>query len=598
MVTSPDTIVLRGTPVVPGLAYGPVLLVAQEVSPEAVAAFGDGGFADVEAAMAAFDGAAGAVAEGYVAKAARASGAATEVLTASAGLTRDKGLRQAVATRLGGGTPLVEAVHGGVAQFVDVFTAMGGLMAERATDLLDIERRVVARLVGEPEPGVARPGSPSVLVAADLAPADTAGLDPEVILALVTEKGGATSHTAIIARQLGIPCVVGVAGCLDLEAGTPALVDGSAGTVDPTVAESDARGLVEADRAARALADTWTGPAVTTDGVHVKLLANVADGESARGAASAPVEGVGLFRTELCFLDRRDEPSVEEQAAIYAEVLDAFKADNRYVVVRTLDAGSDKPIAFATMEDEENPALGVRGLRLAVDNPGLLERQLDGIAAAAKGSGTETWVMAPMVATVAEARSFAQQVRDRGLKAGVMVEVPSAALLADRMLEVVDFLSIGTNDLTQYAMAADRLASDLAHLTDPWQPAVLHLVAATAEAGTRAGKSVGVCGEAAADPLLAVALIGMGITSLSMAAAAVRAVGAQLSVGQHGHLRGGGPGGARRGRPDGRPRGGPRGGHRLTRHKLSAVGADLAESFGRVSVHWREFLTGRLTAPR
>jgi len=532
MVTSPtpagQAAALRGTPVVPGLAYGPVLLVTQEVSPEAVAAFA--GPADVDGALAAYDAAADAVAEGFTAKAARAHGAATEVLTASAGLTRDKGLRQAVATRLEGGIGLLEAVHEGVAQFVDVFTAMGGLMAERATDLLDIERRLVARLVGEPEPGVVLSDVASVLVAADLAPADTAGLDPAIVLALVTEKGGATSHTAIIARQLGIPCVVGVAGALGLPSGGAVLVDATAGTIEVPEDAEEARTRVEADRAARAAQEAWTGPAVTTDGVAVKLLANVADGESARRAAGAPVEGVGLFRTELCFLDRRDEPDVEEQATIYAEVLDAFGGGDRYVVVRTLDAGSDKPIAFATLEDEENPALGVRGLRLAVHNPGLLERQLDGIAAAARRSGTETWVMAPMVATVAEARDFAEQVRGRGLKAGVMVEVPSAALLADRMLEVVDFLSIGTNDLTQYTMAADRLASDLAHLTDPWQPAVLQLIATTAAAGQRAGKSVGVCGEAAADPLLAVALIGMGITSLSMAAAAVRAVGAQLSA--------------------------------------------------------------------
>ncbi len=519
---------LRGTPVVPGLAYGPVVLVAQEVSPDAIASYA--GHEDAESALAAYDEAAGAVADGYSAKAARASGAATEVLTASAGLAHDKGLRQAVAGRVEGGATLLEAVHEGVAQFVDIFTAMGGLMAERATDLLDIERRLVARLVGEPEPGVVLPDVPSVLVASDLAPADTAGLDPAVVLALVTEKGGATSHTAIIARQLGIPCVVGVAGALGLPAGGSVLVDATAGTIDSSVDASDAEARVAADHAARAAVESWTGPAETTDGVHVKLLANVADGESARHASSAPVEGVGLFRTELCFLDRRDEPSADEQAKIYGEVLDAFQGEGQYVVVRTLDAGSDKPIAFATLEDEENPALGIRGLRLALNNPGLLQRQLDGIAAAAAASGTETWVMAPMVATVAEARDFAEQVRGRGLKAGVMVEVPSAALLADRMLEVVDFLSIGTNDLTQYTMAADRLASDLAHLTDPWQPAVLQLIATTAAAGQRAGKSVGVCGEAAADPLLAVALIGMGITSLSMASAAVRAVGAQLSA--------------------------------------------------------------------
>ena len=531
MVTTASPTLLRGTPVVPGLAYGPVVLVAHEVSSAAIAAYGERGGADQDAALAEYDAAAQAVADGFADKAGRASGAAAEVLTASAGLARDKGLRQAVASRVGSGQELLGAVHEAVAQFVDVFTAMGGLMAERATDLLDIERRLVARLVGEPEPGVALPDVASVLVAHDLAPADTAGLDPDVVLALVTERGGATSHTAIIARQLGIPCVVGVAGALDLAAETLVLVDGSSGTVDTAVDSDDAVRRVDEDRATRALADAWTGPAQTSDGIRVSILANVADAESARSAARGPVEGVGLFRTELCFLDRRDEPPAEEQATIYAEVLEPFAGiDHGHVVVRTLDAGSDKPIAFATLEDEENPALGVRGLRLAMHNPGLLERQLDGIAGAAKSTGVETWVMAPMVATVAEAADFAEQVRSRGLKPGIMVEVPSAALLASRMLEVVDFLSIGTNDLTQYVMAADRLATDLAHLTDPWQPAVLHMVAITAEAGRNARKPVGVCGEAAADPLLAVALVGMGVTSLSMAAAAVRPVGAQLSA--------------------------------------------------------------------
>jgi len=519
---------LSGTPVVPGLAFGPALLVRTEVSIEAVQRFGDGGFADEDAALAAYDAAVDTVASGFTTKAAAASGAATQVLTASAGLVRDKGLRGAVRKSLRGGAPLLGAVHAAVEQFVVVFTSMGGLMAERATDLRDIERRLVARLVGEDEPGVPDPDRPSVVVAEDLAPADTAGLDPHVVLALVTERGGPTSHTAIIARQLGIPCVVGTAGAMHVEAGTPMLVDGMAGTVllHPDAAEAER--LVAADIEARAALSTWTGPGATANGLRIKLLANVADGPSSVSSAEAPVEGVGLFRTELCFLNRAEEPSVEEQADIYAAVLEPFKGKG-YVVVRTLDAGSDKPVAFATHEGEENPALGVRGLRLSFDNPGLLERQLDAIAMAAERTGTETWVMAPMVATVAEARDFAAAVRDRGLKAGVMVEVPSAALLAPRMLEVVDFLSIGTNDLTQYTMAADRMATDLAHLTDPWQPAVLQLIAITAEAGRHAGKPVGVCGEAAADPLLACALVGMGVTSLSMAAAAVRPVGARLA---------------------------------------------------------------------
>jgi phosphotransferase system enzyme I (PtsI) len=349
------------------------------------------------------------------------------------------------------------------------------------------------------------------------------------VVALVTERGGPTSHTAIIARQLGIPCVVGVSGLSAVRTGTPLLVDGTTGQISIGPDADEARRLVDEARVAHEALARWTGPGRTADGTAVKLLANVADGSSAGTAAAGPVEGVGLFRTELCFLNRKDEPSVEEQAEIYRGVLEPF-SDGRYVVVRTLDAGSDKPIAFATLEGEENPALGVRGLRLSFGNPGLMERQLEGIARAARTTGTETWVMAPMVATVAEAAEFAGLVRAHGLKAGVMVEIPSAALLAPKMLEVVDFLSIGTNDLTQYTMAADRMATDLAHLTDSWQPAVLQLIAITAEAGRQVGKPVGVCGEAAADPMLAAALVGMGITSLSMALAAVRPVGAALAA--------------------------------------------------------------------
>ena len=412
------------------------------------------------------------------------------MLTASAGLARDKGLRSGVAKNLQAGQGPVAAVQGAVEQFVTIFTNMGGLMAERVTDLRDIERRVVAHLVGEPAPGVPTPSVPSILVAEDLAPSDTSGLDPELVTALVTERGGATSHTAIIARQLGIPCVVGAAGIMDVPAGAFVVVDGEAGTIEQGADPEEARARVEESRRLREELASWSGPASTSDGMPVKLLANVADGASAESAGVEPVGGVGLFRTELCFLDQKEEPTVEEQAEIYGAVLAPY-ADGRYVVVRTLDAGSDKPIAFATHEGEENPALGVRGLRLSFGNPGLMDRQLDGIAAAAEKTGTETWVMAPMVATVAEAADFAAKVRARGLKAGVMVEIPSAALLAHRMLEVVDFLSIGTNDLTQYAMAADRMATDLAHLTDPWQPAVLQLIAITAHAGTEAGKPVG-----------------------------------------------------------------------------------------------------------
>src|SRR4051794_8408306 len=521
--------VLHGTPVVPGVAFAPAVVASAHVSPHAIKAFEEQGFPDPDAALGAYDAAVTEVAEGLAAKAANADGAAAEVLTATAGLARDKGLRSAVAKRVNAGEPVLTALTAAIEQFAGMFTSMGGLMAERVTDLRDIERRVTARLVGEPEPGVPVPDEPSVLLAEDLAPADTAGLNADRIVGLATEKGGPTSHTAIIARQLGIPCVVGVHGLANVASGTQILVDGTTGAVEIGPDAENAEERVEAARAARAALESWTGPGRTADGTSVKLLANVADGSSAASAASGPVEGVGLFRTELCFLNRKEEPTVEEQAEIYGRVLEPFGTD-RYVVVRTLDAGSDKPIAFATLEGEENPALGVRGLRLSFDNPGLLERQLGGIALAAKQTGTSPWVMAPMVATVAEAADFAEKVRAHGLKAGVMVEIPSAALLAHKILEVVDFLSIGTNDLTQYTMAADRMATDLAHLTDSWQPAVLQLIAITAEAGKQVGKPVGVCGEAAADPALAAALVGMGITSLSMALAAVRSVGAQLAA--------------------------------------------------------------------
>jgi phosphoenolpyruvate-protein phosphotransferase (PTS system enzyme I) len=517
---------LTGTPVVPGVALGPVVRVSTDVPEDAVAAF-DEKEHDPDTGLALFDEGVEAVASSLVARSTNASGATSEVLVATAALVRDRGLRGAVRKRLNEGQKVLAAVHGAADQFVQLFTAAGGVMAERVTDLRDIERRLVAQLVGAPEPGVTVPDQPSVLVAEDLAPADTAGLDPARVVALVTEKGGPTSHTAIIARQLGIPCVVGVGGAVELAAGRMVLVDGTAGTVETDPDEAQAAERVGADREWRASLASWSGPAATADGVPVKVLANVADGESARAAAEGPVEGVGLFRTELCFLNSTEEPDVAAQAEVYAAVLRPF-ADGRTVVVRTLDAGSDKPIAYATPAGEENPALGIRGLRLSFDNPGLLDRQVAGIAEAARLTGTSPWVMAPMVATVAEAADFAEKVRAHGLSAGVMVEVPSAALLADQVLEVVDFMSIGTNDLTQYAMAADRMASELAHLTDPWQPAVLRLIQMTASAGRRAGKPVGVCGEAAADPLLAVVLVGMGITSLSMAPAAVRAVGAQL----------------------------------------------------------------------
>ena len=513
----------------PALQYGPVIRPGRLPVLDEVESAPDVDEKERPAEAARFTAAAGAVAARLRDRAAHATGAASEVLAATATLAQDRAWLGAAEKHINSGTPAVRAVVAAVDQFVDLFTQLGGLMAERVTDLRDIRDRVIAELSGLPEPGVPLPAVPSILLAEDLAPADTAGLDPALVVALATTLGGPTSHTAIIARQLGIPCVVAVDGLDAVGADTKVLVDGTRGTVTVSPDPAVAADAVAAARREAELAARWAGPGATADGHAVSILANVQDGAAARTARETPAEGVGLFRTELCFLNRDTEPSVDEQAQIYGEVLDAFSGHK--VVIRTLDAGSDKPLKFAGHPSDLRP---IRRSVCAAsgsprETPGCWRRQLDAIAAAAERTGNAPWVMAPMIATADEAERFAAQVRSRGLTPGVMIEVPAAALLADRILEHVDFLSIGTNDLAQYTMAADRMSADLATLTDPWQPAVLALVAMAVRAGAVAGKPVGVCGEAAADPLLACVLAGLGVTSLSAAAAAVNGVGARLA---------------------------------------------------------------------
>lgn len=463
-------------------------------------------------------------------RAAAAEGQASEVLTATAGMVKDRGWHKAVRKNIRSGKNAEFATVGATDKFVTMFEAAGGVMAERTTDLKDVRDRVIAQLRGEQEPGLPMVEGQAVLFADDLAPADTATLDTAHIRALVTELGGPTSHTAIIARQLDIPCIVAVGNKLrEIESGTLVFVDGALGTVTLGADEEESTKAVAEYRERAARVAEWTGPAQTKDGHRVQLLANVADGNAARIASDSQAEGIGLYRTELSFLSASEEPSVDEQAKIYRKVFNAYP-DSK-VVVRTLDAGSDKPISYATLSSEENPALGVRGLRIARDNESLLTRQLDAIAQAAesRGDDAETWVMAPMVATSTEAQWFAELCRERGLTAGAMIEVPAAALMADKIMPHLDFVSIGTNDLTQYTMAADRLSPQLAYLTDPWQPAVLRLIQHTCIAGHEYNVPVGVCGEAAADPLLACVLTGLGVNSLSAASTAVAGVGAQLA---------------------------------------------------------------------
>jgi phosphotransferase system enzyme I (PtsI) len=508
---------LTGVGVSPGIASGPVVLVAPPLPepPEHPAP------TDPAAEAARIEPAAKLVADRLEAAAKAADGDAAVILETTAAMAADPALIGQAEELVNGGLPAPRAVYQAAGTFAAALEAAGGYLAERVTDIIDIRNRLVAELLGLAPPGVPELAGPSILVAKDLAPADTAGLDPTKVLALVTEEGGPTSHTAILARALGIPAVVACRGILDQElAGL--IVDGDTGQVEL------ATGTVRVQAATSAVKTEWKGVGSTADGHRVKVLANVGSATDAKAGAAQGAEGVGLFRTEFCYLAATEEPGVEAQRKAYAEVLAPFHG--KPVIVRTLDAGADKPLAFLHQEPEPNPALGVRGLRVARDRVDLIDRQLAAIAGAAQDSGAEVSVMAPMVATAAEAAWFAERAHAAGLsRAGVMIEIPAAALSAKEVLAEVDFVSLGTNDLAQYVFAADRQVGAVAALNDPWQPALLRLIALVTEAARVADKPAGVCGEAAADPLLACVLTGLGVSSLSMNAPAITRVGATLA---------------------------------------------------------------------
>ena len=515
---------LNGLGISAGVVFGTVLRMAPPpVVPAGLKPTGDAA-SEAADAQRALDG----VASFLTAKAKEVGGEAAHVLEAQAMMAADPALTDLVAAATGRGDAAATALLAAFGTFRDLLAAAGPYLAERVADLDDIRNRAVAAVLGLPVPGVPDPGHPFVLVATDLAPADTAGLDPTVVIALITEQGGPTSHTAILAKALGLPAVVACPGAAALHEGQAVLVDGGRGvvTLDPSP-EHVAHAVAE-ETARTAVFASVSGPGRLADGHPVALLVNVGAESGVDAAAAVDSEGVGLFRTEFLFLERPDEPSMDEQIACYTRVFNAFAG--RKVVVRTLDAGADKPLAFSTVPDEPNPALGVRGLRTSRRAPDLLTRQLTALATATKQCSADVWVMAPMVSTPGEARAFTDQCRAAGLPlAGSMVEVPAAALRASHLLASCDFLSLGTNDLAQYTYAADRMSGELADLLDPWQPALLELVRLTAAAGAELGKPVGVCGEAASDPLLAPVLVGLGVTSLSMAPPSVAEVRAALA---------------------------------------------------------------------
>ena len=453
---------------------------------------------------------------------------AAPILQAIAMFASDPALAQSINTLIEQGKTAERAVLEGFGAVEEMFKAIGGYQGERAADLHDVGQRVIADLMGVPAPGVPVSDTPFVLVAEDLSPADTAGLDLDKTLAIVTSQGGPTSHTAILARARGIVAVVSAAGADDLKNGETVIVNAAESTI--TTEPSDEQvAAAEAAKAKAAKAKELRGkPGATKDGYHIPLLANVGKPSDGKTALEYGAEGVGLFRSEFLFIGNAEPPSVEEQTKAYAELLAQFPG--KKVVIRMLDAGADKPLPFLTPEDEPNPALGLRGLRTLRTHMNVLEGQLKALAAADAQTDADLWVMAPMVADAHEAAYFVKLGKSFGLKkVGVMAEVPSIALMADQVAKVADFVSIGTTDLTRYTLAADRTLGSVANYQTAWHPAVLRAIKLIADAGNANGMPVGVCGEAAADPDLAVVLTGIGVNSLSMTPVALDDVRAELA---------------------------------------------------------------------
>lgn len=457
----------------------------------------------------------------------RGGGAEADIFDAHLALLDDDALLEPAQAAIAAGAGAEQAVYDATQQLAARYRALSEpLLRERATDVLDVGRRIINALLGQGSDGAAA----GIVIADELTPADAASLDPERVLAVATARGSVTAHAAILARALGLPAVVGLGpGILQIADETTLLLDGERGTVlvdPPADAVRRARAQRERDARRRAAARRQARePAVMRDGTRIEVFANLGAVGEAETAVGLGAEGVGLLRTEFLFLGRARLPDEDEQTETLRQI--AATLEGRPLIVRTLDAGADKPLAALPMPPETNPFLGVRGIRLGLAQPEVLATQLRAILRVAAEYPVR--VMLPMVATLGEvlaAREQLDQARTQtgvtaALELGIMVEVPAAALAAARLAEHVDFFSLGTNDLAQYTMAAERGDARLAPLLAGPQPAVLRLVQATVEGASAHGRWVGVCGELAGDPAVAVLLAGLGVTELSMAPALI-----------------------------------------------------------------------------
>ncbi len=514
---------LRGIPASAGLAIGPARLLRSASGPPAPRE-SEGSEAELKRLDEALATAREAIERDRQAMAGRAGASEAAIFTAHLALLDDEGLLAPARAAIEGGAAAEGAWYAATQDAAAVARALDDpLLQARAIDIEDAGRRVIAAIAGDAGEGVSDEG---IVIAGELTPADAAGLDVELVRGIATAHGTATAHAAILSRALGLPAVVGIGEpVLAIEEGTELLLDGGTGELlvgpsEEQVREARERAEHAEVRRAKALEHAHE-PAQTADGTRIEVAANLGGAGGAAAAVELGAEGVGLLRTEFLFLDRAELPSEEEQAETIAQI--ARELDGRPLVVRTLDVGADKPLPSIPMEPEANPFLGLRGLRLGLARPELLAGQLRAILRVAVEHPLR--VMFPMVAMQAEvdaalealARAREATGVDAPLETGIMVEVPAAALRSAQLAERLDFFSIGTNDLTQYTMAAERGNEHVGDLLAGTHPAVLRLIRETVLGADAHGRWVGVCGELAGDPAAAVLLVGLGVRELSMA---------------------------------------------------------------------------------
>lgn len=459
------------------------------------------------------------------------------IFDAHLGLLEDPELTEAVHERIQKGQDALKAWKETIEDSAVVVAALNDpILSARADDLRDVGRRVLRLMIGADDKADSLPDKPVVVIARELSPSDTVAFNKDKVLGFCIVNGGPTSHTAILARALGLPAIVSIdEAVLKLKSDSYIILNGGDGTLtfDPTpeelhAAEQERNAWLEKRRIALEQA---VAPAITADGRHVEVVGNAGSLEDAQKALKMGAAGIGLLRTEFLFLERTTAPTEAEQFDVYRSIAEVM--GKLPVIVRTLDVGGDKPLPYIEMQREDNPFLGERGIRLCLNRPELFRQQLRAILRAGQHGNVQ--IMFPMVGDIEEYRQARKLLDELQVElniprvtAGIMIEVPSAALMADVLAQEVDFFSIGTNDLTQYTLAMDRMHPALASRQDGLHPAVLRLIAKTIEGAHKHGKWAGICGELGSDPYAVPILIGLGIDELSISVPSVPLIKAQI----------------------------------------------------------------------